>query len=51
MFGQGLDSVELVGVDVDGLVDNTVGSNSQNRDEFKSIRQNTSKPIFWGKTC
>lgn len=51
MFGQGLDGVEFVGVDVDGLVYNTVRAHSKDGDEFQSVCQDTAESIFGSDTC
>lgn len=51
MFGESLDGVEFVGVNVDSLIDDTVGTNSKNGNEFESVGQNTAEPIFWSEAC
>lgn len=51
MFGERLDGVQFVGVNVDGLVDNPIGTNSENGDELKPIGQNTPESIFRRKAC
>lgn len=50
MFRKCLYSIGNVSVDVDGLVNNAVGSNTKDRDKFKSIGQDTSKSVLWRKT-
>lgn len=51
MFGQGLDGVQFVRVDVNGLVNNTVGANTENGNEFESVGQNTAESIFGSEAC
>ena len=49
-FSQSLDSKGLLCEDIDGRVDNSVGSNSQDRRQLQSPCQYTAKTILWGKS-
>lgn len=41
MFGKGLYGVQFVGVNVDGLVDHTVSTHTENGNEFESVGEDT----------
>lgn len=47
MFGESLHGVQFVSEDVNRLVNDAVRSNTKDRDQFESVCQDTSEPIFW----
>lgn len=51
MFGESLYCVELVGVNVDSSIDDTISSDTEDRDQFELVCQDTAKPIFWCQAC
>lgn len=51
MFGEGFHGVQLIGVDVDSLINNTVGTYSENGNKFESVGQDTAESIFGSDTC
>ena len=45
---QSLDGIRGIGVNIDGCVNHTVGSNTKDAGKFKPVGKNESKPVFWG---
>lgn len=50
-LGKGLDGIGDLSVQVDGLVDDTIGSNSKNRDQFQPSGKHTAKTVLRCQTC